>query len=119
MNISVNLGRFVVSQEGDNIKEAITGLVESGAMEILSNNKCGVCGGEDVLPLMREVLDPEDKKGKATFKYFEMRCQSKGCWARLALGQKKTDNQLFPKKKDDNGNYLPNGGWEKYVKPQE
>jgi len=47
--------------------------------------------------------------------YYELRCSD--CGAILAFGQHKKGNTLFPKRKDDQGNYLPNKGWHKWQKP--
>jgi hypothetical protein len=46
--------------------------------------------------------------------YFEIRCAD--CGAILAFGQHKKGVTLFPKRKDDDGNYLPNRGWHKWTK---
>ena len=44
--------------------------------------------------------------------YYELRCND--CGAVLAFGQHKKGGTLFPKRKDDEGNYLPNKGWHKW-----
>ena len=44
--------------------------------------------------------------------YYAIHCQT--CGAELALGQKKTGDTLFIKRKDKDGNILPNGGWKKW-----
>ena len=46
--------------------------------------------------------------------YYEMRCLS--CGAALSYGQHKKGGTLFPKRKDENGNWLDNGGWQKWQK---
>lgn len=119
INISVDMGRFTLSGDGENIKEAMKSLSDSGGLEFLSEKKCGVCGCSELFPSVREVLDPSDKKGKSTYTYYELACGNKKCWAKLSLGQKKSGDQLFPKRKSEDGEYLPNNGWIKYEKPTE
>ena len=46
--------------------------------------------------------------------YYELRCGN--CGGILSFGQHKKGGTLFPKRKDDNNNYLPNKGWHKWVK---
>ena len=38
------------------------------------------------------------------------------CGATLAFGQHKKGGTLLPKRKDENGNWLENGGWHKWQK---
>ena len=45
-------------------------------------------------------------------KYYELRCAD--CGAKLAFGCNQDGQNLFPKLKDKDGNYLPNGGWVKW-----
>jgi hypothetical protein len=86
---------------------AQTGLFEQLAeiSEVFSNDTCGHCGGKATFRV-REVDEN---------KYFEMWCPS--CYAKLAFGQNKKGNTLFPKRKDKEGKYLDKNGWVKYVKP--
>ena len=46
-----------------------------------------------------------------SFDYYSLRCSS--CGAELAFGQRK-DGGLFPRRKDDAGNYLEDNGWRRY-----
>jgi hypothetical protein len=73
--------------------------------EIFSEEKCGLCSSTNLKFIVRNV-DGND--------YYELRCAD--CGALLAFGQHKKGGTLFPKRKDDNGNYLPNKGWHKYQK---
>ena len=41
-----------------------------------------------------------------------MRCMD--CGARLAFGSHKKGGGMFPKRKDADGNYLPDRGWQKW-----
>lgn len=81
--------------------------------EIFGHNQCGACHKPDIRFVVREVA-----KGNKKFKYHELHCQNTGCRARLAFGQHNEGGTLFPKRKDDEGNYLPNNGWVKY-KPED
>lgn len=73
--------------------------------EIFSEDKCGLCGKSNLKFVVRNV-DGND--------YYELRCQD--CGAILAFGQHKKGGTLFPKRKDDNNEYLPNKGWHKWSK---
>ena len=71
-----------------------------------ADNNCGMCES----PEIRWVVQ-ENTSAKGTFTFHEKRCQ---CGARLRYGVRQADGELFPRKKDQNGSYIPNGGWEKY-----
>ena len=72
--------------------------------EIFSEKACGLCKNEALKYVVRNV-DNND--------YFELRCPA--CGGLLSFGQHKKGGTLFPKRKDDNSNWLPNGGWHKWV----
>jgi hypothetical protein len=72
--------------------------------EVFSEAKCGLCGSTNIRFVTRSV-DGND--------YYELRCND--CGAVLAFGQHKKGGTLFPKRKDDEGNYLPNKGWYKWT----
>ena len=76
--------------------------------EIFSEEKCGVCGKTSLRFIVRNV-DGND--------YYELRCND--CGAILAFGQHKKGGTLFPKRKDDEGKYLPNKGWHKWAPTEE
>lgn len=71
-----------------------------------AETECGCCAGTDLRFRMREV---------DTFKYYEMHCGNPACRARFAFGQSKDMKSLFPKRKDDDNEWLPNRGWAKYT----
>jgi len=75
--------------------------------EIFGVTKCGKCGGEDLKFVVRE------NDGN---KFYELHCQKSGCFARLAFGSHKKGDTLFPKRKDSDGQYLPDGGWTRWDK---
>lgn len=76
--------------------------------EVFNNQTCGKCSSEKVVFRVREVEDD---------KYYEMHCNE--CRARFSMGCKKKDNELFPKRKDAEGNYLPDNGWTRWDKAQQ
>ncbi|NBX98110.1 hypothetical protein EB118_22125 [bacterium] len=91
--------------EGEGQKEIFKEL--STIQEIFSEEQCGLCGSTNIRFVVRNV-DGND--------YYELRCLD--CGAVLAFGQHKKGGTLFPKRKDDDGNYMPNKGWHKFVKEQ-
>ncbi len=72
--------------------------------EIFGENNCGMCGDDKLRYVVRTVDDND---------YFEMRCTK--CGAILSYGQHKKGGTLFPKRKDEKGNWLKDGGWHKYT----
>lgn len=104
MKVSYTTGdkRLTVEVEGKDNKEIFSQLAVF--QEIYETRKCGACQSERVQFVVREV------QGNT---YYEIRCLD--CGATLAFGQKRADGSLFPKKKDKEGNYLPNNGWVKWV----
>ena len=91
--------------EGAGQKEIFKGLAM--VQEVFSEAKCGVCGSENIKFVVRTVEGND---------YYELRCMD--CGAALSLGQHKKGGTLFPKRKDENGNWLENGGWHKWQKDQ-
>lgn len=73
--------------------------------EIFAEEKCGLCKSTNLKFVVRSVEGND---------YYEIRCVD--CGALLSFGQHKKGGTLFPKRKDDDGNRLPNNGWHKYQK---
>ena len=71
--------------------------------EVFGNNVCGKCGNTDTKLRVRTVEDD---------KYYEGICPQ--CFARFSFGCHKKGNTLFPKRKNDKGEYLPDNGWVKW-----
>jgi hypothetical protein len=97
MKASMIYGAVTISAEGD-AKDVFTEL--AAAAEVFGNNVCGSCGSEHTIPVVRDV------DGNT---YYEMRCM--GCGCTLGFGQRKADGALYPRRKDKNGNWMPNRGW--------
>lgn len=76
--------------------------------EIFGEEKCGACGHDSIKFVVRNVEDND---------YYELRCNN--CKHVLGFGQHKKGGTLFPKRKDDQGNYLPNNGWHKWEPQQQ
>lgn len=75
--------------------------------EIFGEECCGLCKSKNLKFLVRNIEGND---------YFEIRCAD--CGAILSFGQHKKGGTLFPKRKDDEGNYLPNRGWHKWTKDE-
>ena len=71
--------------------------------EIFAETICGKCGSEGVRFQVRNVDDNL---------YHEAKCTS--CNAKLAFGVMKKGGRLFPRRKDKEGNWFPDGGWVKW-----
>jgi hypothetical protein len=99
-----NLMKFTVADE----KEAFEQI--GHLYEIFSHSKCGCCGSENVTPQCRV---------KDKYRYYEVACKEPGCYAKLAFGQKQEGGELFPKRRNEDGSYKENDGWEKYQKPEQ
>ena len=72
--------------------------------EIFGEEKCGICSSSNIKFIVRTVEGND---------YYELRCAD--CGAILSFGQHKKGETLFPKRKDEQGNYLPNKGWYKWT----
>jgi hypothetical protein len=86
--------KTIIMVEGENLKEVHQVLSE--AAEVYAESKCGSCGSGDIVPNFRQVGDD---------KYYELKCRACGC--RLALGQPKKGNGLYPKRKVDPKTKMP------------
>ena len=96
-------GRLTIEIEAPALKDLFKDL--GMVAEVFdSETECGMCGKDHIRFVHRT------SKG---FDFYELRCDS--CGARFQFGQKKEGgNDLFPKRRDSNGNNLPDGGWSRY-----
>jgi hypothetical protein len=92
--------------EGDGQKEIFKEL--SAIQEIFGEESCGLCKSHNLRYVVRNVEGND---------YYELRCVD--CGAILAFGQHKKGGTLFPRRKDDDGKWLPNRGWHKYTPKQD
>ncbi len=94
--------RLKVEVEASSAKEAFKKLAEF--QEVFDESNCGLCNGEELQFIVRTV-DGND--------YYELKCKS--CGAKLAFGQHKTGDSLFPKRKAADGSYdNKTRGWFKW-----
>ncbi len=94
-------GKLSVELEGDSQRD-IFGEI-SKFQEVFEEDTCGKCGSDNIRFVVRNVDDNL---------YYELRCAD--CGARLAFGSMKKGGGLFPKRKDAEGNWLPDRGWVKW-----
>jgi hypothetical protein len=100
-----------VEIEGQSVKDIFREIATLS--EIFSEEKCGLCRGNEIRPNTRNVKN---------FEYFEMICLNPKCRARLSFGQKADGTGIFPTRKLDangkpdreNGTYGQHNGWSKY-----
>lgn len=97
-------------------------------VEIFGHEKCGACGSPNPYPRVRTKTSDEkdedgnvikDKKGnpkQKTFTYYEYVCSNRDCWAVLSFGERLEGERLFPKRKNEDGSYMKNGGWRVWSK---
>lgn len=76
--------------------------------EVFGVEKCGKCGSEDLRYVVR--VDDSDNK------YFELKCKAQGCYSKLRFGCTKQGNNLFPKRKNEAGDWLPDNGFVRWNK---
>lgn len=105
LNYTTKNGRISVAFEGEGQKQVWAQL--ANFQEIFEEQMCGKCGSENVRFVVRNVDDND---------FYEMRCMERSCNSRLAFGATKKGDGLFPKRKDEAGNYKENNGWTKWNK---
>ena len=101
INYTSRSGRVSVALEAETQRDAFQQL--SDFQEIFDEVACGKCASENLRFVVRTVDDNQ---------YYEIRCSD--CGARLEFGSMKKGGGLFPKRKDKEGNWLPDGGWVKW-----
>jgi hypothetical protein len=96
-------GRLCAELEGESQKQIFRSI--ASFQEVFEESACGACGGENLRLVVRDVDDND---------FYELHCQNLDCRARLAYGQHKKGDSLFPRRKDDQGKPLPRNGWLKW-----
>jgi hypothetical protein len=95
-------GRLTFDCEAETAKDLFAQL--GSIQEIFEAElKCGACGSVEIRYSYRVVDE---------YQYYELACRS--CQAQFKFGQKKKGGDLFPKRKDEDGHALQNGGWTKW-----
>lgn len=101
VNYTNKSGRLSVELTGDTQREVFEQL--ASFQEVFDQSVCGKCGSTDISYRVRNVEDNL---------YYEVVCNE--CGARLSFGSMKKGGGLFPKRKDGDGNWLPDRGWVKW-----
>ena len=101
MKVIYNFNKMSVEFESDTVIEVFAQL--SSFQEVFGEKACGKCKSENLRFVVR------DNEGNS---YYELRCQD--CGAKLAFGAHKQGGGLFPRRKDSNGGWLSDGGWQKW-----
>jgi hypothetical protein len=103
MNVTYRVGdRLTFELEEKTVVDVVERLHQID--EVFDNLVCPVNNSKDVHFVVRE-----DKEAN---KYYELRDRKSGY--KLAFGQHKKGGTLFPRRKDAEGNWLPNQGWTKW-----
>ena len=101
VNYTNNSGRIMVELDGETQADLFEQLAHF--QEVFDESQCGKCQSEDLRFQVRNVDDNL---------YYELKCAD--CGSRLAFGVMKKGGRLFPRRKDRDGNWLPNRGWVKW-----
>ncbi len=101
MKVTYQLGKFNIEFETESQKDLFGQL--SSWQEVFGEQSCGKCSSENLRFVVRENDGNQ---------YYELRCMD--CGAKLAFGVNRTGNTLFPRRKDSEGNWLPDNGWTRW-----
>lgn len=101
MKVVYRAGAATIEVDGKDTKDCFGQIAV--ASEVFRHSQCGACGCPDVWPQVRE------RDGNH---YYEVKCSN--CKAELSFGQRRVDGALYPRRKDKDGNWLPNNGWIKW-----
>jgi hypothetical protein len=101
VKIRVQVNKTWIEVDVQNPKDAFKQIHQYA--ELFSFSECGLCHSPNVSPSVRDHDGNE---------YYSIRCGD--CSAELSMGQHKTGNTLFVKRRDADGKPLPNGGWARY-----
>lgn len=101
MRVTQSNGSITLEAVGDSHKDIFKQLCS--LQEVFDQRTCGKCKETSLRFVVRNVEDND---------FFELHCNE--CRARLSFGQHKKGDSLFPKRKDSDGEWLPNNGWMKY-----
>jgi hypothetical protein len=117
MKVQVKCGSGAVQAEGDNHADIWKQLAE--LQEAFGERVCGKCQSDDIRYVHRQNEGGDD--------FFELRCQAKGCYAKLRMSVRKKEKCFYPKRKagkDDatgltEGEWLPSNGWVRWDRKNE
>lgn len=97
-------GRLAAEIEGKSQKDLFREIAVF--QEVFEINACGACGEENNLRFTVRSVEDND--------FYELHCTNNDCRARLAFGQHKKGDSLFPARKDKEGKWLPKHGWTRW-----
>lgn len=101
-NYKTRDGRIVVEVQGETVKDLFRGIAQ--VQEVFeAGRECGACQSQSIQFRTRSIDDND---------YYELACMD--CHCKLDFGQHKKGGTLFAKRKDVEGNWLPNNGWKKW-----
>ncbi len=95
-------GRLAVKIDAPDVKGLFRSLATIQS-SLEAESECGICKSKEILYSVR-VHDESE--------YFELICSS--CGSQFGFGQHKKGGTLFPKRKNEKGENLPNRGWYKW-----
>jgi hypothetical protein len=101
MKALIHLKNFTIEIEEETQKELFESI--SRTQEVFGNDKCYLCGCEELRFVVRRVMKTEGKK-QMECTYHEIHCTNHDCRAKLAISQNLTGGTLYPIRK-----LLPNG----------
>lgn len=127
MEAAVKTRIGMIKVEGDDQADLFKGI--ASAVEVFNEHACGLCGSEDIVPVVRKNKDEEE--------FYEFQCRNTDpvevvdkdgkktrgwCRAYLYLGQNKKGGGLFPVRALDEqgkpdratGKYGKHNGWTRY-----
>jgi hypothetical protein len=111
--MSFSVTRDGITVTGEKMTDVFRQLAD--LQEVFGIDSCGKCGNADIRYITRIA---KDKKGK-DHEYFEMRCNDRSCRARLTFGKNLEGGGIFPHRKDDAGEWLPDNGWIRWDKEKQ
>jgi len=101
MKVNYNLSKLSVEFDGETVRDVWKQIAVF--QEVFGESACGKCGSENLRFVVRENEGNE---------YYELRCID--CNAKLQFGANKQGGGLFPRRKDADGNWIDNSGWQKW-----
>lgn len=101
MKATYQSGKLSVQFDCETQKDLFSQL--SAFQEVFGETTCGKCGSDNLRFVVRENEGNE---------YYELRCLD--CGAKLQYGVNKKGGTLFPKRKNAEGEWLPDKGWTKW-----
>lgn len=101
--------KLTIKVEGDDAKALFKQIAKAG--EVFGVGQCGCCSSQDLAFKVRTVSNGE-------YEYYELWCLDRSCRARLQFGLTKKGD-LYPRRKDKDGNWLDNEGWARWTPGQQ